>query len=181
MIDRMVDRFLGWKLPANFGPDAGISFKPYLPQQTPDSPTWPTGTNLFTADQAHAMFKHAIGVDTTEQLCWAIRQFVRIVPAGDDDCWVRFKVGAQEYTIGSEPMPEDEAAHFAGLFVFAVAGAFKDVIAAVPEPIPPGECWAPNCHCDGVCIQRAPATFTRTDGVPVTSPTADPQRNEGGK
>lgn len=62
LIDSMVYRFLGWKLPANFGPDAGISFKPYVPQQTPDSPLWPSGTNLFTVDQARAMFEHALGV-----------------------------------------------------------------------------------------------------------------------
>lgn len=61
LIDRMVDRFLGWKLPANFGPDAGTSFKPYHQNQTPDSHLWPVGTNLFTADQAKAMFEHALG------------------------------------------------------------------------------------------------------------------------
>lgn len=63
LIDRMVDRFLGWRLPANFGPDAGISFTPYHPQQTPDSPIWPSGTNLFTADQARAMFEYVLTDD----------------------------------------------------------------------------------------------------------------------
>jgi hypothetical protein len=55
-VDSMVNRFLGWKLPDDFYPDAGISFK------APQSPFgWPTGTNLFHAGQAKAMFEHALG------------------------------------------------------------------------------------------------------------------------
>jgi hypothetical protein len=51
-----VDRFLGWKLPETFYPDAGISFK------APQHPFgWPTGTNLFNAEEARAMFEHALG------------------------------------------------------------------------------------------------------------------------
>lgn len=63
-VDQMVDRFLGWKLPADFAPDAGITFKP---QANPGSPIEfqythkPVGTNLFTADQARGMFEHCIG------------------------------------------------------------------------------------------------------------------------
>lgn len=53
----MVDRFLGWKLPQDFGPDAGISFTP--PPHLPDL-YWPTGTNLFHAGQALEMFKHCV-------------------------------------------------------------------------------------------------------------------------
>ena len=54
-IKRMVDEFLSWTLPTDFVPDAGIRFYP------PDAQyahSWPTGTNLFTADQARAMFEH---------------------------------------------------------------------------------------------------------------------------
>ena len=53
----MISRFLGWKLPPDFFPDAGISFdKEY-------GAKWgmPTGTNLFTADQAKAMLEHILG------------------------------------------------------------------------------------------------------------------------
>jgi len=57
---KLVNRFLGWKLPATFGPDAGISFKPYHPQQTPDSHLWPVGTNLLTATEARAMLEHIL-------------------------------------------------------------------------------------------------------------------------
>lgn len=50
-----VDRFLGWKLPQDFSPDCGISFTPL---RHPNG--WPTGTNLFTADQARRMFEHVL-------------------------------------------------------------------------------------------------------------------------
>lgn len=50
-----VDRFLGWKLPQDFAPDAGISF---MPSTHPLG--WPVGTNLLSADQAKAMFEHAL-------------------------------------------------------------------------------------------------------------------------
>lgn len=54
-VKAMVDRFLGWKLPPDFGPDAGISFK------APPHPSWwPTGTNLLTATQAEAMFRYVL-------------------------------------------------------------------------------------------------------------------------
>lgn len=49
----MVDRFLGWKLPKDFAPDGGISFK--------ESAWWPVGTNLLTADQAKEMLQHVAG------------------------------------------------------------------------------------------------------------------------
>ena len=53
-IKYMVDRFLSWKLPDNFSPDAGISFDP------PVSWPWPTGTNLLDATQADAMVRHMV-------------------------------------------------------------------------------------------------------------------------
>lgn len=56
-IDEIVSRFLSWKLPTDFSPDGGISFETrYLPS----SPHWVIGTNLFTADQAKAMFEHVL-------------------------------------------------------------------------------------------------------------------------
>lgn len=48
----MVTRFLGWKLPKDFAPDAGISFE--------ESAWWPSGTNLFHAGQAKEMLEHAV-------------------------------------------------------------------------------------------------------------------------
>lgn len=61
IIDSMVSRFLGWKLPKDFYPDAGVSFKPSVingQEQSDDSPYWPIGTNLFHAGQARQMFEH---------------------------------------------------------------------------------------------------------------------------
>lgn len=55
-INALVNRFLLWRLPEDFSPDGGISFAiaPRLMQH------WPTGTNLFTADQARKMFEYCV-------------------------------------------------------------------------------------------------------------------------
>lgn len=60
-IKYMTQRFLGWKLPVNFQPDAGISFKADYNVGTP----WPmkhepVGTNLFDADQAEALMRYLV-------------------------------------------------------------------------------------------------------------------------
>ena len=60
-IKYMVERFLGWRLPEDFSPDAGISFKKtyndHMPQPMKHEPS---GTNLFNYDQAQAMVRHMI-------------------------------------------------------------------------------------------------------------------------
>lgn len=56
-IDKMVDRFLSWQLPKDFAPDCGISFKSTMDAKG-YAPTWPVGTNLFTAEQARVMIEH---------------------------------------------------------------------------------------------------------------------------
>lgn len=60
-VKHMTERFLGWKLPKNFRPDAGISFKPtfndHLPQPMRHEPT---GTNLFDYAQAKAMVEYML-------------------------------------------------------------------------------------------------------------------------
>lgn len=68
-IDHMVQRFLSWKLPTTFSPDAGISFK----AEYNDSPAAmeflgrtepmrhePLGTNLLDAVEAEAMVRHML-------------------------------------------------------------------------------------------------------------------------
>ena len=60
-IKYMTNRFLSWRLPENFHPDAGISFRPDFNEHT----QWPmkhnpTGTNLFDADQTEAMIRHLV-------------------------------------------------------------------------------------------------------------------------
>lgn len=69
-IEQIVQRFLSWKLPADFNPDAGISFKAEY-NDSPGAMAFlgrtepmrhePTGTNLFNYDQAKAMVLHMLG------------------------------------------------------------------------------------------------------------------------
>lgn len=58
-VEQAVNRFLGWKLPQNFSPDAFIGFDS-LSALTHNS--WPIGTNLLTAEQAKSMFEYCLGV-----------------------------------------------------------------------------------------------------------------------
>ena len=65
-IKYMVERFLGWQLPENFTPDAGISFKPHFNEHTPHPMKHtPTGTNLFDATQAEEMIRYLLDEKTT--------------------------------------------------------------------------------------------------------------------
>lgn len=57
-IKHMVGRFLGWRLPKNFNPDAGISYT--RPNYAPNVEATPSGTNLFDATQADEMVRHMI-------------------------------------------------------------------------------------------------------------------------
>jgi nicotinamide mononucleotide (NMN) deamidase PncC len=69
-IKYMVDRFLMWKLPEHFNPDAGISFTPIFNHYAPGGPQkhQPVGTNLFDATQTDAMVRHMIeGLPTADQ------------------------------------------------------------------------------------------------------------------
>jgi len=60
-IKHMVNRFLGWRLPANFHPDAGISFKAEYNEHTAHPAKHePIGTNLFDAEQAEAMIRYML-------------------------------------------------------------------------------------------------------------------------
>jgi len=60
-IKHMVERFLTWRLPDNFNPDAGISFEPKFNVGTPyEMMHNPVGTNLFDYTQAEAMVRHMI-------------------------------------------------------------------------------------------------------------------------
>lgn len=60
-IKHMVDRFLRWKLPEDFMPDAGISFKAAYNEHTAHPMKHePVGTNLFDAQQAEAMVRYML-------------------------------------------------------------------------------------------------------------------------
>ena len=62
LVREMVSRFLGWKLPKDFAPDAGISFTPTQPDGYDEPGWWPIGTNLLHAGQAEEMVRHMLGV-----------------------------------------------------------------------------------------------------------------------
>lgn len=60
-IKHMVGRFLAWRLPEDFSPDGGISFKPLFNEHTAHPRRHePTGTNLLDARQAEAMIRHLV-------------------------------------------------------------------------------------------------------------------------
>jgi len=64
LINQMVDRFLCWKLPADFAPDCGISFDGRKDDEWNKNKTWPVGTNLLTAEQAKQMFMDVMPTDS---------------------------------------------------------------------------------------------------------------------
>ena len=60
-IKYMVNRFLMWRLPENFNPDCGISFKQMYNEGTPyPAKHEPVGTNLFDATQAEEMVRYMV-------------------------------------------------------------------------------------------------------------------------
>ena len=61
LVPHLAARFLSWKLPPDFHPDAGISFAPDYNNGTPQGGRHePTGTNLLNAEQAFAMVRHLL-------------------------------------------------------------------------------------------------------------------------
>lgn len=56
-VDEMVNRFLGWRFPADFQPDGGVSF---VPSKTHRNLYWPVGTNVLNAVQAKSMILHLL-------------------------------------------------------------------------------------------------------------------------
>ena len=63
-INAAVQRFLAMRLPDDFIPDFGISFTPL----DHTAVAWPTGTNLFTAQQAKAIFEHCFAAAPSQQV-----------------------------------------------------------------------------------------------------------------
>ncbi|NTF54403.1 hypothetical protein G6L12_05780 [Agrobacterium rhizogenes] len=60
-IHHMVNRFLGYKLPEDFNPDGGISFKREFNENTLHPMKHePSGTNLLSATQAESMVRHML-------------------------------------------------------------------------------------------------------------------------
>lgn len=65
----MIDRFLSWKLPKDFGPDCGISFNPTKPYEGDKfgNSWWPIGTNLLHAGQVKEMLEYVLAVSQVAQ------------------------------------------------------------------------------------------------------------------
>lgn len=60
-VEHMVQRFLTWRLPEDFNPDNGISFKPTFNDHFPEPMKCnPVGTNLFDYTQTKAMVRHML-------------------------------------------------------------------------------------------------------------------------
>lgn len=60
-IKHMVNRFLTWRLPENFNPDGGITFKRYFNEHTAHPmKSEPVGTNLFDYTQTEEMVRHMV-------------------------------------------------------------------------------------------------------------------------
>jgi hypothetical protein len=65
-IKHMVSRFLCWRLPEDFQPDNGISFRPTFNEEymaslgKPPMRHDPVGTNLLNYTQAEAMVRHML-------------------------------------------------------------------------------------------------------------------------
>lgn len=60
-IKYMVKRFLAWRLPENFNPDGGVSFKKIRNEHTTfPAKNEPVGTNLLDATQAEEMIRYLV-------------------------------------------------------------------------------------------------------------------------
>lgn len=60
-IKYMAEKFLGWRLPENFNPDAGIKFEPEFNLYGGGvGRHQPTGTNLFDYTQVVEMVRHMV-------------------------------------------------------------------------------------------------------------------------
>lgn len=106
-IDAMVNRFLGWRLPNDFAPDAGIQF---TPSTNPHG--WPVGTNLLTAVQAKAMFEYATAPPARPGPAWpaGVRCAGRAVQKSETE-----KMRVKWVHEGRQLWHEDCANHFGGI------------------------------------------------------------------
>jgi NTP pyrophosphatase (non-canonical NTP hydrolase) len=100
-IQHMVERFLQWRLPKNFNPDGGISFKADFNEHTAHPMKHdPIGTNLFDAEQTEAMVRHMLDglpySSPSEGDQWQAEQlnlFCRMVHLANEKWWIDLNTG----------------------------------------------------------------------------------------
>jgi len=109
-IKHMVSRFLGWRLPENFSPDAGISFEAEYNVEynaargAPPQRHQPSGTNLFDASQAEAMVRYIVeGLPKSPLQKWYESR-----PLGT------LSIGETKRLLGAEDPYPAQSAHSAG-------------------------------------------------------------------
>ena len=118
-IKKMVNRFLCWKLPRDFGPDCGITFNRNIggEERQYDSPFWPVGMNLLTAEQAEKMLTELIcaGVELDFGMALeALKAGKKVARAGwNGKGMFLYFVPANQY----EPTTEIARSHFNGELV----------------------------------------------------------------
>lgn len=92
-IDKMVNRFLSWKLPADFNPDGSIKFfKPNL-SHGGYAYEWPIGTNLFTAEQVKALFEYVLEDNTGD---------VSVLESDTHNVWLAIEEDGTEHCFPTE-------------------------------------------------------------------------------
>src|SRR5436309_3520313 len=115
-IKHMVDRFLGWKLPENFQPDDGISFKKMFNEHTAHPMKHePSGTNLFDVGQATAMVRYMVAGLPCEEAAWKAqceRQVRDIGLLASRLAAAEAVVSAAKALYGTKTMLEDASAKF---------------------------------------------------------------------
>lgn len=76
LLNKLVNKFLSWKLPKDFSPDCGIVFNKHENHHIT-----PVGTNLFTAAQAKDMFSMLLA---DAQIVHEEASLISIVPCVHD-------------------------------------------------------------------------------------------------
>ena len=91
LVKRMANRFLMWKLPQPWHPDAGVKFVSPYADEPMRSRHWPVGTNLLDATQAEAMVRYMLGIGCKHHPDKQIRDTLDGDPLCQECCdkWVR--------------------------------------------------------------------------------------------
>lgn len=170
-IEHMVQRFLQWRLPEDFRPDAGISFKAEFNEHTAYPMRHkPVGTNLLTAAQATAMVRH-MAVD--------LRQRLHTIPARQHSDGATEALRAALEDARENEKNEHDSVLLPRLMK-AVRAYLDDnctpssPLAATPQTLKPCEKHPERyCNCEGYPACREGAAPSTSDGPPRPSKLPD--------